>query len=79
MECLFQFEVKAFDSGVPQKFATKEVLLRIIHDEYAPEFVGAPYTTPELPENKPVGHRVFQLSGRDKDQKVRYQLFKVSS
>ena len=73
--CLLQFEVKAIDSGVPQKEATKEVLLRVIHDEYAPEFVGEPYTIPTLPENKPVGHRVFQLSGRDKDQKVGISVF----
>ena len=69
---MFQFEVKAVDSGVPQKGVTKEVILRVVHDEFAPEFVDAPYTSPELPENKPVGHRVFQLSGRDKDQKVRH-------
>ena len=43
--------------------------MKITRDEYAPEFVGAPYTAPSLPENKRVGEQVFQVKGRDRDQK----------
>jgi hypothetical protein len=69
--CSFlQFTVAAVDSGIPQKIATKEVSILIIRDEFLPEFVNAPYTAPEVPENKPVGERVFQVQGREQDQKV---------
>ena len=65
-----QFTVAALDSGIPQKVVTKEVSILVIRDEFMPEFVNAPYTAPEVPENKPVGERVFQVQGRDQDQKV---------
>ena len=68
--CCLQFEVQAVDSGIPQKSTSVPVIIQVIRDEYAPEFVGAPYTVAAIPENRRVGQQVFKLSGRDRDQKV---------
>jgi len=65
-----QFKVVALDSGIPQKSTTRDVSIMITRDVFLPEFIDAPYTAPDLPENKRIGERVFQVQGRDKDQKV---------
>ncbi len=65
-----QFEVYAEDTGIPSKSATKQVTIQVTRDEYAPEFEGGPFTANPQPENKPVGQQVFQVRGKDRDQKV---------
>jgi protocadherin Fat 4 len=72
----FRFEVIATDSGIPPKKATKAVTVRVIRDEYPPEFEGGPYTAPSVPENKQPGHEVMKVKGKDRDQKgqLRYAI-----
>lgn len=67
---MFKFTVVASDSGIPQRSTTVPVAITVVHDKFAPEFVNTPYNLPQLPENKPVGYQVFQVQGRDRDQKV---------
>lgn len=67
---IFQFSVVATDSGIPPKSSTVPVTISVVHDKFAPEFMSTPYDVPQLPENKPVGYQVFQVQGRDRDQKV---------
>ena len=67
---LFQFDVRIQDSGIPTKQATKNVVVRVTRDEYAPEFEGLPYSASAVPENRPAGQEVFTVRGKDRDQKV---------
>ena len=65
-----KFDVYAEDSGIPQKSKATPVVITVTRDEYAPQFVNAPYNVPAVQENKRVGERVLQVSAKDQDMKV---------
>ena len=62
--------VEAVDSGIPSQSIQRELVINILRDEYPPEFDGTPYLASTVPEDTPVGQSIFEVSGRDRDQKV---------
>ncbi|RUS85645.1 hypothetical protein EGW08_006591, partial [Elysia chlorotica] len=60
------FQVRARDQRVPERDALVQVSIRVLHDEFPPQFLQTPYAT-TITEGALEGSSIYQTSAIDRD------------
>ena len=62
----FTFRVRAYDEGIPKRFAEVEVFVNVRRNQFPPQFIGAPYQV-KVSENKDSNSGLATVRAEDKD------------